>query len=118
MYILRENLTLSDQKKTIEDIQDTLKGSHNAGKSMITGAVKDVKTIGTPNSNLDDIEKRRYATEKICAGLGVPRSILGYIEGVNYSNGDVQLKKFIENTIQPLERVLEKIFTALSQDFS
>lgn len=84
---------------------------------MITGAVKDVKTIGTPNSNLDDIEKRKYATEKICSGLGVPRSILGYIEDVNYSNGDVQFKKFIENTIQPLERVLEKIFTRLSQDF-
>ncbi len=117
VYILRENLSLADQNKTIENIQDTLKGSHNAGKSMISGAVKDVKTIQTPGGNLDDIEKRRYATEKVCAGLGVPRSILGYIYDVNYSNGDVQLKKFIENTIQPLERILEKIFTKLSQDF-
>jgi hypothetical protein len=35
---------------------------------------------------------------------------------VNHSNGDSQFKKFIENTIQPLESLLEKIFTKLSKD--
>lgn len=85
---------------------------------MITDALKDVKPLTQTSTSTTDIENRKYNTEKICSGLGVPRSILGYIEDVNYSNGDVQLKKFIENTIQPLERVLEKIFTKLSQDFS
>jgi hypothetical protein len=47
----------------------------------------------------------------------VPRSILGYIEGVNLSNSGDLFKKFIENTIQPLERTLEVIFSDLSKDF-
>ena len=63
------------------------------------------------------IEKRRFATEKICAGFGVPRPILGYIEGVNLSNSDMLYKKFIENTIQPLEDMLETIFTDLLSEF-
>jgi hypothetical protein len=36
---------------------------------------------------------------------------------VNYSNGDVQYKKFIENTIRPLERTIEHVFTIFLQDF-
>jgi len=117
LYILKESLSTEEKELAIENIQDTLKGSHNAGKSMITDTVTDVKQIARSETGLDDIAKRKYATEKICAGLGVPRSILGYIEDVNYSNGDVQLKKFIENTIQPLERMLEQIFTELGKDF-
>jgi len=116
--VLADGLGSTEKDDAIAGIQATLKGSHNKGKSMITDAVKDIKPISVPTSSADDIERRKYNTEKICAGLGVPRSVLGYIEDVNYSNGDVQLKKFIENTIQPLERVLEKIFTKLSQDFS
>lgn len=118
LFVLAEGLGSNEKEDAITGIQATLKGSHNKGKSMITDAVKDIKPISVPTSSADDIERRKYNTEKICAGLGVPRSVLGYIEDVNYSNGDIQLKKFIENTIQPLERVLEKIFTKLSQDFS
>lgn len=118
LFVLKDTLCDEDKAQAIENIQDTLKGSHNAGKSMITDTVTDVKTIGTANRGTEDIEKRRYATEKICAGLGVPRSILGYVEGVNLSNSGDLFKKFIENTIQPLERMLEVIFTELSQDFA
>lgn len=118
LFVLKDTLSTDEKAQAIENIQDTLKGSHNAGKSMITDTVTDVKTIGTANRGNEDIEKRRYATEKICAGLGVPRSILGYVEGVNLSNSGDLFKKFIENTIQPLERMLEVIFTELSQDFS
>lgn len=63
-------------------------------------------------------EQRSLTTVKVCVALGVPRSILGYIDDVNYSNGDVQYKKFIENTIRPLEERLEEIFTVMLHDFS
>lgn len=107
----------NEQRETIENIKNTLKGGHQKGKSIMTNAVVDVKPIAQPHTDASFLEERRYVTEKVCAGFGVPRSVLGYIEDVNYSNGDIQLKKFIENTIMPLERRLEVIFTDLSQDF-
>lgn len=45
--------------------------------------------------------------------MGVPRTILGYIEDVNHSNGESQYEKFIENTIRPWERILEEVFTKI-----
>lgn len=117
LYVLKEGLTPEEQANAIKDVQDTLKGSHNAGKSMVTNAITDVKTFQKDEQGSLDIEKRRYNTEKICAGLGVPRAVLNYIEGVNLANMDGMIKLFIENTIEPYERLIEKIFTSLSQDF-
>ena len=118
LYVLKEGLTPAEQEKAIADVQDTLKGAHNAGKSMVTNAVTKVEPVSANVKGIEDIEKRRYNTEKVCAALGVPRSILGYVEGVNLSNSGDMYKKFIENTIEPYERFLEKIFTKLSQEFN
>ena len=43
----------------------------------------------------------------------LPKIILNYTDGVNYSNGETQLEKFITWTIRPLEKRIEKIFTKL-----
>lgn len=45
LFVLKDTLSSEDKNQAIENIQDTLKGSHNAGKSMITDTVTDVKTI-------------------------------------------------------------------------
>ena len=117
LYVLKDGMLEDQQRETIENIKSTLKGGHNKGKSIMTNGVSDVKPIAQPHTDASFLEQRRYVTEKVCAGFGVPRSVLGYIEDVNYANGDIQLKKFIENTIMPLEKRLEEIFTTLSQDF-
>lgn len=57
--------------------------------------------------------QEQTSRESICAAFGVPRTILGYIEDVNHSNGDSQYEKFIENTIRPWEKKIADIFTKL-----
>jgi phage portal protein BeeE len=47
----------------------------------------------------------------------VPKIILGYTEGVNYSNANQQYTKYIENTIRPIEGMIAGIFTTLLKDF-
>jgi phage portal protein BeeE len=79
--------------------------------------VKEVKVIAKDSSKSNIIEARKYATGKICAGLGVPPAILGYIEDVNRANSESQYEKFIDNTLVPLEKTLEKIFTVLAREF-
>lgn len=117
LFVLQPGLTADQQKKIYEQIQETLKGGHNKHKSVASSAILDVKPINAGHTDMNFKDQRATATEKVSVALGVPRSILGYIDDVNYSNGDVQYKKFIENTIRPLEENLEHIFTKFLQDF-
>lgn len=117
LYVLQPGLTAEQQKSIYDQIQETLKGGHNKHKSLASSAIVDVKPINGGHTDMNFKEQRSTATVKVCVALGVPRSILGYIDDVNYSNGDVQYKKFIENTIRPLEETLEEIFTKFLQDF-
>jgi HK97 family phage portal protein len=117
LYVLQAGLSADDQRKIYDQIQETLKGGHNKHKSLASSAITDVKPITNGHTDMSFENQRSTATVKVCVALGVPRSILGYIDDVNYSNGDVQYKKFIENTIRPLEETIEHVFTIFLQDF-
>lgn len=117
LYILNDNMTTEEANIQIELIKQKLAGGHNKGKNIISNAVKDIKTIDQKHNDADFLNLRKFTTEKVCVAFGVPRTVLGYIEDVNHSNGDSQFKKFIRNTIRPLENKLEYIFTQLGKDF-
>jgi HK97 family phage portal protein len=117
LYVLDDNLTIDEQNLLIDKIEATLKWPKNKGKNMAIKWVKEVKVIAKDSSKSNIIEARKYATGKICAGLGVPPAILGYIEDVNRANSESQYEKFIDNTLVPLEKTLEKIFTVLAREF-
>lgn len=117
VYVLKDGLTKEQQQDQMKIIGDGLKGGHNKHKALVSGAVNDVKPIRQVHDDMNFKEQRKFTTERICAAMGVPRTILGYIEDVNHSNGESQYEKFIENTIRPWERLVEEIFTLLVQDF-
>jgi len=117
LYVLQPWLTANQQKDIYDQIQETLKGWHNKHKSLASSAIVDVKPINGGHTDMSFEKQRSTATVKVCVALWVPRSILGYIDDVNYSNGDIQYKKFIENTIRPLEETIEHVFTIFLQDF-
>lgn len=117
LYVFKENLTQQAKDDAIKQIRDMLQGGHNKHKSLASTAVNDVKLIGNGHTDADHVTYRKTTTEKVCAAMGVPRIILGYVEDVNYSNGETQYEKFIENTVRPLERKLEEVFTRLLAEF-
>lgn len=118
LFVLKAGLTADQQKSVYEQIKESLTGGHNKYKSVASSSIEDVKPIGSDHTDANFLEQRKYTTEKVCAALGVPRTILGYIESANYSNGETQYDTFIENTIRPLEEKLEEIFTKLLGDFA
>jgi hypothetical protein len=61
---------------------------------------------------------RGFTTNKVCATFWVPKVILNYTEGVNYTNADVQYKKFIENTIRPREKKLADFIDILYSEYA
>lgn len=117
LYILQDGMGEAEAKIQIEKIKAKLSGGHNKGKNIISNAVKDIKTIDQKHNDADFLNQRKFTTEKVCVAFGVPRTVLGYIEEANYSNSETQYKKFIANTIRPLEKKLEVIFTELGKDF-
>lgn len=118
LYILKEGLTVDQQKDIFKNIKETLQGGHNKHKNIVSGAITDVKPIRQEHQDMGFKEQRTYTRERICAAFGVPRSILGYVEDVNHSNGESLYEKFIENTIRPWEQLIEEIFTNLLTQFS
>ncbi len=94
-------------------LKTQFRGGKNAHKTLYSNAVDKVITLAESRKDMEFLNLRRYATERICAAMGVPRIILGYTEGINYTNAETQMAKYIENTIRPLERFLEEVFTRL-----
>ena len=97
-------------------IKDELTGAENKHKAIISPAIKDVKTISSNHDDMKFLEGRRFTTERVCAALKVPKTIINYSDHVNIGNSDNNYKKFIENTVRPLERYLEQIFNTIISD--
>lgn len=118
LYIMDKNLSEDEQKILLESIKWQLSWARNKSKSIISNGIEDIKKISDDRKDIQFVELRKYATDKVCAVMGVPRIILNYTEWVNYSNAEMQYTKFIENTIRPMEWFLNMVFTAMIQDIS
>jgi len=83
--------------------------------SASTG-IKDIKVIWNSIKDMEFVALRQFTTERICSAMWVPKTILWYSNNVNYSTSDNQYRKFIENTIKPLELQFESIINTLIID--
>lgn len=105
-YILEEGLTEAQQDKIVDDIKRQLQGPENRNKSIAVKGVKEIKVLQIAQKDMEYNLMRKFTTEKVCAAFGVPKAILNYTDGVNYSNGENQTQKFWEGTIDPLQDLL------------
>lgn len=117
LYILEPGLSVDQQKQAEERIKNILSGGHNKHKNVISSHIKDVKPIKQEHTDMGFREQRTHTSVRVSVAMGVPRTILGYIEDVNHSNGESQYEKFIENTVRPLETTLGNIFNIMLKDF-
>ena len=108
-----ENFDEAEVKREIEVLRKQLQGGANKHRQIFSNIIKDFKAIRASHKDMDFVEQRKYTTEKICSAMGTPKVILGYSEGVNYTNADIMYTKYIENTVQPFERWLESVLTEL-----
>jgi len=119
LYVLESGLSVDEQKAVMESIRVQLEWSHNKHKNLASANIVDIKQMNQSHKDMDFLEQRKYTTERICASLWVPKIILNYTDGVNYSNANTQYKKFVNNTILPYAESLTAIFTKLiNEDFA
>ena len=78
--------------------------------------VKEVVKLQDKITDAEFLEMRKFTLENVCALFGVPKTILWYTEGVNYSNADKQFIEYIENTIKPTEETISMFITGILED--
>lgn len=115
-YILDDSLDVDQQEDVIRKIQDGLKGAENHHKALAVKGVKDVKVLTVSPRDMEYNLLRRFTTEKVCSVLSVPKTVINYTDGVNYSTNDGQYRKFWEGTVQPWNRFIEATINQLGQE--
>lgn len=105
-YVLDEQMSDEEARNAMQMIRDSFKGAKKRHKSGAMKGVKDIKTIRLTNKDMEFLVGRKFSTEKICAAYGVPKVMLGYTEGVNYTNHEGQMRIFHEGTVKEHELAL------------
>ena len=109
LYMLDDALSEAEQKEAIKKIKQDFGGATNRHKSAVLAGVKEVKTIGVSQKDMEFLQQRKFSTGKICSVFGVPAFILGLTEMVNNNNGVELTKNYIRKTIMPLEDMFEQV---------
>lgn len=82
------------------------KGPKKANRAGMIWGGMDVKPLGTTPKDAQYIEMRKMNREEILACAGVPPSIVGLLEYANYSNMEIQQRKFWEDTVIPILNII------------
>ena len=106
---------LSEQELNIALEQLKKQFSWWANKHRVSAStwIKDIKVIWSTIKDMEFVQLRWFTTERICCAFWVPKTILWYSDNVNFSTSDNMYRKYIENTIRPLQNQLEIIFNSL-----
>lgn len=115
IIVLDNELNEDETKLALEQLQKNFSWGENKHRISASTGIKDIKVLGNTMKDMEFTVLRRFTTERICSAMWVPKTILGYSDNVNFSTSDNQYRKFIQNTINPLSRQLEIIFTDLVQ---
>lgn len=100
-------------------INQTHRGAKKAGKFGFTYGGIDYKEVGKTPKDAQYIEMRKMNREEILACMGVPPSVVGLLEYANYSNMEVQQKKFWQDAVIPLlDLMADKLTLNLAPHFS
>ena len=118
LIILENDLDANEVQIAIENLKKQFAWGKNKHKMSVWGWIKDIKQIWSSQKDLEFFNYRKFNTERVCAVMWVPKSVLNYTEWVNYSNGETQYKKFIENSIRPVEKKIEEAITDLLNEIA
>lgn len=117
LIVLDDTFDSDEQLIAKQKLEADFQGSANSHKMIITNAVKDIKPLSVSSKDIDFINQRKLTIEKVCSVFQVPRSILGYSEGVIKSNGETNYSSYIQGTIRPYEAHLEFILNTIYAKF-
>lgn len=96
---------------------EALKGSSNAGKTVVLEEGLDVKEIGVPPEDAQYIETRKLQREEVAQLYRMPQHKVGILDHATFSNIEHQAIDYVTGTLRPwLVRIEQGIKTAFLAD--
>ena len=118
MIMLDKDLSEPEQNILLQQLKEQYSRPKNAHKPILWVGINDVKQLSLSPKDMEHVKQRQFSTEKICGCLWVPKNILGYVDNVNYANGQEMKKEFIDGTIRPWEKFMEYIINDIVQCYT
>jgi HK97 family phage portal protein len=115
LITLENDLDENEVRNAINTLKQQFSWGSKRHKITASMWIKDVKQLWWGIWDMEFAVLRWFTTERICSAMWVPKTILWYSDWVNYSTSDNQFRKYIENTIRPLQHQIEFIFNKLIQ---
>ena len=114
-FVLLTNETMTDSE--IEEFYNRwearYRGPGNAHRPAIASFVRDIKTLGFSQKDMDFIQGLRWSLEEVSRTFGVPKPLLSDLERATFSNVNAAERIFWRNTILPEMRFLEEQLTRM-----
>jgi HK97 family phage portal protein len=111
MLLTDETMTDAEIEEFYTRWESRYRGPGNAHRPAIASFVRDIKTLGFSQRDMDFIQGLRWSLEEVSRAYGVPKPLLGDFERATFSNINAAERIFWRNTMVPQIRFLEEQLT-------
>lgn len=117
LLIAKDNASQEELENTVTALRKNFSWWQNKHKIGILQGIERIEQIQDSLSDMQFLALRNFTTERVCVAFDVPKVVLWYTDGVNFSNHEWQYRKFIQNTITSREKNIQSwINEALEQE--
>lgn len=103
------SISTEQRQRMKASMLEELQGTKNFFKVFFAWAGMRFYPTATTQRDAQDVEQAKLTRDDILAVFGVPGALLGFTDGVNFSNAEIQERIFISNTLLPLLERLEEL---------
>ena len=87
------------------------RGANNSFRVALARGITDFKQFNVPTTNTTSIiEQKKYARRILGMVFGIPPTILGDYEDINYATAQIEERLFYFNNLIPVMRLIEDVF--------
>lgn len=109
IFIKDEESRNSDEfKRTLELLRQNYEGLENSGRLLfMSGKGVDAKTLQLSQKDIQFLETKQFNRQTILSVFGVPPSVAGIPDGMNYASATAFKLNYYESTINPMLKEIE-----------
>ena len=101
VMLTNENMTETEVEEFYDRWEKRYRGPAKAHRPAIASFVKDIKTLGFNQREMEFIQGLRWSLEEVSRTYGVPMPLLSDLERATFSNVNTAERMFWRNTILP-----------------
>lgn len=99
-------LTKTQLNELKDGYETEVADARRSGRPLFLGGDADYTRMGLTPDELAFLETKRMTLDDICIMTGVPKELMGSLEGTKYSNAEQAVRIFLRETMVPQMRLL------------